>query len=189
MKSKKTVILELIFSNPKHWRFEELRREVQIGKPQLARWLRVLQEEGIINRVKPKGKMPYYVQNARDERFQNRKWLFAQEKLVRSGLLDHLASFPGAEVVVLFGSFSRWDWYADSDIDIFIYGDDSKFERGKYELQLGRDIEIFSARDAQGLKRIEKMLPSIVSGQFIRGAASDLGIEIIAKIQDAKRTV
>lgn len=180
MKSKKDRILELFFYKPKRWHFEELRKTIQIGKPQLARWLRVLQREGIIRRVKPKGKMPYYVHNFEDARFRNRKKMFAQKKLAESGLLDHLASLPGTRVVIIFGSFSRWDWYEGSDIDIFIYGDDRAFEAGKYELRLRHDIETFTAKSAQELKRMELLLPSILSGEFIKGSIQDLGVEIHA---------
>lgn len=180
MRSKKDRIVELFFYKPKRWHFEELRKTVKIGKPQLARWLRVFQKEGIIKRVKPKGKMPYYVHNFEDASFRNRKKMFAQKKLAESGLLDHLASLPDATVVIIFGSFSRWDWYKESDIDIFIYGDDETFEQGKYELRLKHDIETFTARGTQELKRMERLLPSILSGEFIKGSIQDLGIEIHA---------
>lgn len=181
MRSKKEAILEFFFNSSKRWHFEELRRTVKIGKPQLARWLKILQNEGIVKRVKPKSRMPYYVQNTENPRFRNAKRMFAKEKMMKSGLLDHLASLPKAKVIIIFGSFSRWDWYQESDIDLFIYGDDSAFEQGKYELKLRRDIGRFTAKDAQELKKMEKLLPSILSGEFVKGSIMDLGVEVHAK--------
>ena len=185
MLSKRDALLDIIFAEPKRWHFEELRRRVPLGKPQLARWLRQFCREGILRRVKPEGKMPYYVQNADDARFRNRKRLFGLAKLLQSGLLDHLASLRGAAVVVVFGSFSRWDWYGDSDIDVFVYGDSAQVETSAYGRKLRHDIEIHAAKDAQGLKRLEQLLPSVLCGYFVKGAASDLGVDIRAAGEDA----
>ncbi len=181
MKSKEDSILELFYNSSKHWHFEEIMEHANISRPQLAKWLRTLENEGIIKRIKPKGKMPYYVHDFHNPKFSVRKRLYAQQKLALSGLLDHLASLDKAKVVILFGSFSRWDWYKDSDIDIFIYGSDDEFKQGKFELKLHRDIQVHIAKDKNDLKRMDKMMPYIVSGNFIKGSIDDLGVEISAK--------
>ena len=181
MASRENEILELFFNSPKHWHFEEMLREVRIGRPQLARWLKAFEKEGIIKRVKQRGKMPYYVQDFHSPRFDIRKKIYAKQKLASSGLLEHLASLEKAKVIILFGSFSRSDWHRDSDIDIFIYGSDDDFKQGKYELKLHRDIEVHAAKDRKDLKRIDKMLPYIVSGDYIKGSIQDLGVEVYAK--------
>ena len=135
----------------------------------------------MIKRVKQKGKMPYYVHDFQNPKFQIKKRLYAHQELASSGLLEHLASLPKAKVVILFGSFSRWDWYKDSDIDIFIFGSDDEFEQGKYELKLHRDIQVHAAKDKSDLKRIDRMIPYIISGDFIKGSIQDLGVEVHAK--------
>ncbi len=181
MESKESMVLEILFNNPRQWHFEELKRKVKIGRPQLARWLKVFEKQGIISRVKERGKMPYYIQNFSSAAYRNRKKLFAYQKLLDSGLLDHLASLSKAKAVILFGSFSRADWYWDSDIDLFILGEDSDFEQGKYELRLKRDIQVHSARGKTGLKKLGGLLPHIVSGDFIKGSIEDLGVDVVAK--------
>ena len=169
MKSKEDALLELFFNSTKYWHFEELRRNVKIGKPQLARWLKKFEADGLIKRVKQKGKMPYYVQNNSDVRFRTKKRLFGLNLLYKSGLLDHLASLK-ADTVILFGSFSRWDWYKDSDIDIFIYGDDSDFEQWKYEKKLKREIQLFTCKNKEDLKKLgEGLLTNIIKGIVIKG--------------------
>src|SRR3989344_9459232 len=92
MESKLPSVLELFFETPKHWHFEELLDSVRLGRPQLARWLKVLLKDGIIKRVKPKGKMPYYIHNFEDTRFRLRKKMFARQQMFESGLMEHLAS-------------------------------------------------------------------------------------------------
>lgn len=180
MQAKEDNVLALFFNSSKHWHFEELLRESKIGRPRLARWLKIFEKEGIIKRVKEKGKMPYYVQNTSDPAYQYKKRLFAMKWLSESGLFSHLASLQNAKVVILFGSFSRSDWYKDSDIDIFIYGNDDDFEQGKYELKLHRDIQVHTAKDINQLKSIDKMLPNIIEGDFIKGTIQDLGVKVHA---------
>jgi len=181
MLSKENDLLRLFFNSPKHWRFEEIRKQVDITKPQLSRWLKVFQKEGIIKRVKEKAKMPYYTHDFHNPRFDIRKKLYAAGMFAQSGLLAHLASLPDAKAVVLFGSFSRSDWYRDSDIDLFIYGSDDGFLQGKYEMKLHRDIQVHLARNQKELKRMDTMLPYILSGNFIKGSMKDIGVEIHAK--------
>lgn len=180
MRSKEDKVLEPFFNTPKHWHFEELCRATSISKPQLSYWLKKYRKEGLIKRVKPKGKMPYYVALEENFEYQNIKRLYALKFLTESGLFNHLAALKKAKVVILFGSFSRYDWYGNSDIDIFIYGDDNEFEAGKYSAKLRRDIQVHSAKDRKDLKRIDKMLPYIISGDFIKGSIEDLGVGINA---------
>lgn len=180
MRSKEDKALEQFFNNPKHWHFEELHRATSISKPQLSYWLKKFEKEGLIRRIKPRGEMPFYVAVEENLEYQNVKRLYALKMLTESGLFSHLAALEGARVVILFGSFSRYDWYDDSDIDIFIYGDDEKFEVGKYSVKLRRDIQIHLAKDKKDLKRINKMLPYIISGDFIKGSIEDLGVDVSA---------
>lgn len=180
MKSKEKELLELFFNSPKQWHFEELRTTVKIGKPQLARWLKLFEKQGIIKRVKVKGKMPYYTQDFESPSFKNRKKLFALEKLTFSGFFDHLVSLKQAKAVILFGSFARADWYKESDIDIFIYGKDNELEQGKYETKLKHEIQVHCAENKAELKNMDKLLPYILSGEFIKGSIQELGVEINA---------
>lgn len=180
MRSKEDFVLEPFFNSTKHWHFDELHKQIGISKPQLSFWLKKLIKEKIISKIKLKRKMPYYISNLNNPHFQNKKRLFGLKKITESGLLDHLSTLKDAKVAILFGSFSRSDWYEHSDIDIFIYGSDDDFEQGKYESALHREIQVRSARNKKDLKRINKLLPYILSGNFIKGSIPDLGVEIIA---------
>ena len=179
MASKESELLERFFNSSKHWHFEELRADVGIGKPQLARWLKVFEKEGVIKRIKPRGKMPYYIQNASHPNYKIKKRLYAWQQFAESGLLEHLMSMK-AKTIILFGSFARSDWNQDSDVDIFVYGDCEDFEQGTYESKIKRDIEVHTAKTPKDLKRIDKMLPYVLSGEFIKGSIQDLGVTIHA---------
>ncbi len=181
MKSKENNLLELLFNSTKYWHFEDLRLKAKIGRPQLARWLKIFQKEGLIKRVKPAGKMPYYIQDSTNKKWFHRKKLFALQKLTNSGFFDHLSSLSDAKVVILFGSFARADWDTESDIDIFIYGTADNFEQGKYELKLKREIQVHQAQTREEIQKIDKLLPYIISGEFIKGSIQDLGVQIHAK--------
>lgn len=182
MRSKEEKVLEPFFNIPKYWHFEELYRVASISKPQLSNWLKKYEKQGLIKKVKPKGKMPYYISLQENPDYRNKKRLYALKLLTESGLLSHLSTLKGAKVVIIFGSFSRWDWYKDSDIDIFIYGMDNDFEQGKYESRLHRGIQVHTAKDKKDLMRIDKMMPYIIAGDFIKGSIEDLGVKIEAKV-------
>ena len=181
MRSKEEQVLELFFNSSRHWHFEELLEKVKISRAQLAQWLKRFEKEGIILRMKEEGKMPHYNQYFESPGFQNRKKLYAMKRFYESGFLNHLASLAKARVIILFGSFSRADWHEDSDIDVFIYGKDDDFEQGKYEVKLKREIQVHNARNMEDLKRMDKLLPYIVSGDFIKGSIEDLKVHIGVK--------
>ena len=182
MRSKEDIVLESFFNSSKHWHFDGLLKRTKISRSQLSQWLKKFAVEGLIKRVKPKGKMPYYVQVFESPTFQHKKKLFALKRLTESGLFDHLTSLKDAKVVIVFGSFTRADWYEGSDIDIFIYGNDEKFKQGEYELKLKRDIQVHAAKNKKDLKKMDKILPYIITGNFIKGSIEDLGVEVHAKV-------
>ncbi|MFH1408568.1 MAG: nucleotidyltransferase domain-containing protein [Nanoarchaeota archaeon] len=180
MQSKEERVLMPFFNSPKHWYFNELLKKTGISRPQLSLWLKKFQKECIVKRVKRKGKMPYYTSVEQNPEFRMRKRLFALKELTESGLLSFLSILKGAKVVVLFGSYSRWDWHEESDIDIFVYGH-AQVPIWKYAKKIGRLIEIHPAKDRNDLKRMEKLIPYIVEGDFIKGSIQDMDVTIHAK--------
>ncbi|MFH0798355.1 MAG: nucleotidyltransferase domain-containing protein [Candidatus Woesearchaeota archaeon] len=168
---RKDNVKSLFFNNStKYWHFDEIVKQSKLSRAQANEWLKRLSREGLIKRVKPKGKMPYYIANYEGSQFKAQKRVYALEELERSGLLAHLISLENAKTVVIFGSMARWDWHGESDIDLFIYGDDDDLEQGKYELKLGREIQLFSARDKKELKKFPAgLLNSIATGYFVKG--------------------
>ena len=168
---KEECIIELFFNEPtKHWHFEELLKQAKISRPQAARWLKKFIREGIVRRIKCGGKMPYYVGNYENAAYQARKRLFALNNFEKQGFLSHLAGLQKAKTVILFGSMSRWDWQKESDIDLFIYGDDEGFDRGRFRAVLHREIETFMCKDKVQVDRWSPaLLRNIVAGYLVKG--------------------
>ena len=123
--SREEDILKLFFEEPtKHWHFQEIKQNVPIADNKVSRWLKKFLRKKIIKKIHPSKKMPYYLSNYEHPEYQNQKRIYALKNLHQSGFLNHLTTLKKAKTVILFGSFSRWDWHKDSDIDLFIFGDD-----------------------------------------------------------------
>lgn len=177
--NKEDLVLSLFFNEPtKHWHFEEVLRAAGISRPQAARWLKIFFNGGLVKRTKPRGKLPYYLGNWQHPSYQSRKRVFALNYFEEQGFLRHLAGLPKAKVVILFGSLSRWDWHTDSDIDIFIFGDSTGFDRIKYRVNLGREIETFICKDKEELRKIpQSLMRNIAEGYLIKGTLDFLKVD------------
>ncbi len=180
--SMENEILELFFNYPtKQWHFKEVREKVPIADNKISKWLKILKKELFINKITPKGKMPYYISNYESPNFQNKKRLFALKKLYDSGFLNHLSSLKNAKTVIIFGSMARWDWHNQSDIDLFILGDAKELEQGKYERGLKREIQLFTCKDESELKKFNKdLIKSIIQGDIIKGNLDFLNVGVNA---------
>lgn len=170
MKEKQNV-KELFFNNAsRHWHFEEIVKESKLSRAQTSKWLKKLQKEGIISRIKTKGKMPHYTGNFDSPQYKNSKKLYALKKFYETGLLNHLQALKKAETIVIFGSFARADWHEKSDIDIFIYGDDKELQQGKYESKLKREMQVFTVKNSKGFGKINpELLRDIATGYIVKG--------------------
>ena len=179
MASKEEFILVLFFNEPsRHWHFENIIKESKVSRSKVNKWLKKLESEGMIQHIKPEKKMPYFIGNFEDPRYQEKKRLFALEMLERKGLLSHLSSLPNAKTIILFGSMSRWDWYKDSDIDLFIYGDDAGFDRYEYWSILGREIQVFVCKNKEQVKKFPLgLLKNIIEGYIIKGGLDFITID------------
>jgi len=181
MKSKENNVIELFFENPtKEWHFEEIIKTTKIARSKVNKWLNKFIKERLIKKIKEKGKMPYYISDYNSQSYKNKKKLFALNKLYNSGLLNHLTSL-NAETIILFGSFSRSDWYKNSDIDIFIYGNHKGLKTAKYEIKLHRSIQLFICNDKKDLKKLGvPLIRNIIKGNILKGDINFLKVDINA---------
>ncbi|MBI4141382.1 nucleotidyltransferase domain-containing protein [Candidatus Woesearchaeota archaeon] len=176
MASKEEKVLELFYNeSSKHWHFEQVLNAAKVSRSNASKWLAKLIKEGLITHFIPKGKMPYYRGNVDSPAYQTRKKIYALNKLQESGFLNHLATLSGAKTIFLFGSFSRWDWYKESDIDLFIYGDDNALDVATYETKLKREIQVFTANDKNDLRLFSYgLIKNIINGYRIKGRIEDI---------------
>jgi predicted nucleotidyltransferase len=161
-------ILELFFNEPtREWHFEELRKQAGISRPQLTLWLKKFIKEDIIKRHKPRQRMPHYTAS-HTPRYKTMKRLYALNRL--EGFLGHLAGLD-AQAIIIFGSFNRWDWHKESDIDLFILGDATGLAADEYRLKLGREIEVFHYKDEKSLNKLTPaLLRNILEGYLVKGS-------------------
>lgn len=182
MQSKEEKIIGLFFDNPtKEWHFEEIVKEGKIARSKADGWLKRFIREGLIRKIKKKGKMPYYISRYDSSEYKNKKKVFALDRLYKSGLLNHLDSLQKADTVILFGSYARSDWHKDSDIDIFIYGDPEGLKIASYELKLHKDIELFICESKKELKKLGMgLIKNIIKGSIIKGNLDFVEVDINA---------
>lgn len=171
MQSKEKKVMELFFENPtKEWHFEEIVKESKIARSKGDSWLKKFVKDRIIKRIKKRGKMPYYLGNYNSPEYKNKKRVFALAKLYESGLLNHLDSLQKAKTIIIFGSVSRSDWYKNSDVDIFIYGNPEGLKIVDYELKLHRDIQLFICQNKDELIKLgDGLIKNIIKGNLIKG--------------------
>ena len=182
MQSKENKVIELFFENPtKEWHFGEIVKETKIARSKTDNWLKKFIKNKLIKRIKKKGKMPYYISNYDSSEYRNKKKIFTLNRLYESGLLNHLDSLQKAKTIIIFGSFARSDWYKESDIDVFIYGNPEGLKIADYELKLHKDIQVFVYRDKKELTKLDKpLIKNIIKGNIIKGNLDFIEVDINA---------
>ena len=182
MQSKEERVIDLFFENPtREWHFEEIVKEGKIARSKADGWLKRFIKEDLIKKVKEKGKMPYYISNYESASYKNKKKLFAMNKMYDCGFLNHLSSLKKARSVIIFGSFARSDWYKNSDIDLFIYGDTYGLKTAEYETKLHHDIQVFTCNTPKELARFGPgLVRNIIKGNILKGDIDFVEVNINA---------
>ena len=155
----------------RRWHFKDIIIESGLSRERVNFFLKQLLNEKLIKRIKPKGKMPYYLANRKTESFRSKKRLFGLNLLEKSGLYNEILSIKEIKTAILFGSFSRGDWNNSSDIDLFIFGNCDKLEKGKIELKLKKQIQLFNYNNLTDIKKEldSNLIPNIIKGFNIKG--------------------
>lgn len=175
--SKEENVLKLILENSplKEWHFEDIVIEAKVTKAVANKWLKKYVKEGVLKRIKEKGKFPYFIAGSNNPVYYSSKRFYALEQLYRSGLIQQLVALKNAKAVIIFGSFIRGDWYKDSDIDIFIFGNSSGFDKKYYEIQLQRTIELHIFKDKGEIKEVKTgLIKNIINGYIVKGQIQDI---------------
>ncbi|MBS3138604.1 nucleotidyltransferase domain-containing protein [Candidatus Woesearchaeota archaeon] len=175
-KSKEEQVLGLILETSplKEWHFEEVVRAAKVTKLVANKWLKKYVSEKLLKHVKQKERFPYYTVGANNPIYYSLKRVYALEKLHKSGLIVKLLSLKTAKTIILFGSIIKGDWYKNSDVDIFIFGDVSNFDKSTYELKLNRKIELHVFQDEEEIENVKTgLIQNIVNGYVVKGEIQD----------------
>jgi len=174
--SKQEKVLELFFNEPtKHWHFGDVVHKANMSQDRVNHWLRVFVKENLVRRIKLKGKMPFFIGNYEHPDFCYRKRAYGLDKMQGSGLLSRLHSLKNVKAVVIFGSFARGDWNAESDVDVFVLGSVSDLKHKMKWKNSGREVQIHAFRTVEDIKDIRSgLIHNVVQGYFVKGSIHDL---------------
>ncbi|HII17332.1 TPA: hypothetical protein HA361_05445 [Candidatus Woesearchaeota archaeon] len=179
--SKEESVLELFFNEPtRHWHFHTIAESAGASDVAVDKWLKKNASGKLIKRIKPKGKMPYYIANWDNHQYHSAKRVFALNKLHESGLLGKLQSLDHAKAVVVFGSFARSDWHTGSDVDVFVLGDPGDLGSGTLWKGLGlggksREVSVHNYPTIGDARNIHSgLMKNVVKGFFVKGNIYDI---------------
>jgi len=175
--SKEQNVLTLILENSplKEWHFEEIVREANVTKAVANKWLKKYVKDGLIKKVKQKRKFPFFTAGSSNPIYQSLKRVYALEQLHKSGLIPKLLSLKNAKTILIFGSIAKGDWYKDSDMDIFVFGDISDFNKNLYELKLHRHIELHIFENKKEIRELKTgLMNNVLNGYLVKGQIQDI---------------
>ena len=175
--SKEENVLRLILENSplKEWHFEEVVKESKVTKLVANKWLKKYVAEGLLNYVREKGRFPFFTAGRNNPVYCSLKRVYALEQLHMSGLIPKLLSLKTAKTIILFGSIAKGDWYKRSDIDVFILGDVSGFDKNLYELKLNRSIQLHVFHVKKEIEEVKTgLVKNIINGYVVKGRIQDI---------------
>jgi predicted nucleotidyltransferase len=175
--SKEDDVLKLILENSplREWHFEEIVREAKVTRLVANKWLKKYVKEGILTRVKKKGKFPFLTVGSNNSAYYSLKRVYALDKLHSSGLIPALMSSDDAKTIILFGSIVKGDWYKDSDIDIFVLGKIPDFDKNLYEHKLHKSIELHIFQNKKEVQEVKTgLINNVINGYVVKGRIQDI---------------
>lgn len=181
MKSSIDKLTALFFEQSlRHWHFEALVRGSRLSRERVHAALKHLLLQGLILRTKPRHRMPYYSARRDNPLFRLEKRIYGLSLLQESGFFREIITTPGIKTAILFGSFARGDWNPSSDVDLFIFGDSTKFEKGRIEHRLNREIQVFSYDHPEDMQKGigPALFSNIIKGYNITGTLEPFEVKI-----------
>ena len=160
-------LLQEFFDYPrKDFQIRELSRKIKLAQISVINHLKELVKENLIIK-EHKSVYPSFRANMDNEMF---KLLKKQNLILRiksSGLIDFLWNKTAPKTIILYGSYAKGESLEESDIDIFIIGNEKEINLEKFEEKIGKKIHILFEKDP---KKIPKELKNnLVNGIILKG--------------------
>ncbi len=175
--SKEEKVLKLILENSplREWHFEEIVRKARVTRAVANKWLKKYVSEGLLKKVKSEGSFPFFTAGSNNYTYYSLKRIYALKQLHKSGLISKLMSLHRAKTVIFFGSIIKGDWYEHSDIDIFVFGDASDFDKTAYEQELKKHIELHIFENKKEIEEIKTgLMKNVINGYIVKGQIQDI---------------
>ena len=149
-------------------RVRQLERELNLPLPSVIRYLKELENEGLIKRELFSGITVFSADRA-SEKFIVQKRLFNVQFLFESGLVPFLRETYDNTPIVVYGSFARGEDIETSDIDIYIETPSKRTENlRKFEEKLNKEVHLLKSVNIRRLSNIE-LANNILNGIGVNG--------------------
>jgi len=160
-------ILKLFFSYPATtFQIRGAAKILKMPKSSVNYRMAQLLKHGLIKKVKT-GVFPSFVANAGSEKYRFYKLQDAMEDMIDSGLVEYIDKETQPRCIILFGSFSKGEYDADSDIDIFVQASEKTLNLAKYEKKLRHTINILFEPDLNKIS--SELFNNVLNGVKLRG--------------------
>jgi predicted nucleotidyltransferase len=151
-------LMEYFVKNPeKEFYVRELAKLVKKAPTTVSTYLKKYKKDGILE-SEHKFNHLLFKANTNSSKFKQLKLNYNINLLYASGLIEYIINeFNHPEAIVLFGSFSKAQNIANSDIDLLVITPLKKdLNLKKYEKILGHEIQLFVHSDKEIKKMREK---------------------------------
>ncbi|PIV45050.1 MAG: hypothetical protein COS25_01870 [Candidatus Nealsonbacteria bacterium CG02_land_8_20_14_3_00_37_10] len=160
-------VLEVFLENPgEKFHIRGIARMLKISKTAANYHINNLLKRKIIIKEK-KDVFPSFKANETSEEYRFFKQQAGLRKIIESNLLDYLENEFSPKCIILFGSFAKAEYSAESDIDIFIQADEKIVNMEKYEKKLGHKISLLFEPQIERLS--PQLFNNIANGMKLRG--------------------
>jgi predicted nucleotidyltransferase len=162
-------ILEYFFINPtKKLRIRQIARDTNSPLPSTIRYVKDLVKEEIL-RKEDIAKIVLYSANRSNKNYLLQKKLYNIESLYHSKIIDYLKEY-NAQIIILFGSYSKGEDIEESDIDIYIECKNLPEDLTGFEKKLHRRIQLFKYKNILSIEN-KQLANNIINGLILEGYA------------------
>ena len=170
LEKNSTIVANIICTDPlRGFLLRELSRKSELSTTATKSALSELCKSGLVA-PKPSGhgNYPTYSANRDDERFRRFAKMRTIGLIYESGLCEYLFDECQPDAIVLFGSASRGEDVAGSDLDIYVQAKERKLAGlEKFEKKFGRNTQILFEEDFGNTGK--ELRNNIINGTIIRG--------------------
>lgn len=165
--------MRIFFDDPKPegagFQLRELSRLIDLAPVSVSRYLSELSREGYIIKSRHRiHKYPVYWANRESEKFRLLKKLDMILTLNEKGIMDYLKDECMPDAIILFGSASKGEDLADSDVDLYLQCKPQELgDLHKYEKVIKRRIKILFEEDYSKLS--SELKNNILNGIILYG--------------------
>ncbi len=160
------LVLKQFMDDPmKGFLVREMGRSIKLAPISVKAHIKSLEKEGLVKETK--GLYRQYSANFDNEEFRFYKIINSLITIRESGLIRFLEQKIAPEAIILFGSASKGEDLAGSDIDLFLEAEAEEIDLAPYEKKLGKKIQLFMHKD---INKVPKELRNnIINGIKIGG--------------------